>query len=211
MTANAHKDEAGIWQDNILTRFHGILSHDHESKFYNYGTSHATCGTHLTRNLKGLDELCMVKWAGSMRQFLLEMNARKKGDITQGRTCCDPQTLRGYDQRYDQLMEEGDWYLAQLTEKTLGHSELRKMLNRLREYKGSYLLFMRNYSAPFTNNQAERDLRHCKIKEKVSGCYRAWQGLLDYCKIRSLLATAVKRGLNLIPVLRLSSLALASG
>ena len=71
------------------------------------------------------------------------------------------------------------------------------MVNRLEKYKDNYLLFVRVYEAPFTNNQAERDLRHCKTKQKVSGCFRSWQGLLDYCKIRSLLDTAKKRGLNL--------------
>ncbi|GHU68023.1 hypothetical protein FACS1894184_09040 [Clostridia bacterium] len=53
-----------------------------------------------------------------------------------------------------------------------------------------------NYVAPFTNNQAERDLRHCKIKQKISGCYRTWQGLEAYCKIRSVVDTARKRGLT---------------
>ena len=45
------------------------------------------------------------------------------------------------------------------------------------------------------------DLRHCKTKQKVSGCFRSWQGVLDYCKIRSLLATAKKRGENLLDAL----------
>jgi hypothetical protein len=35
----------------------------------------------------------------------------------------------------------------------------------------SDMLFLREYTAPFTNNQAERDLRHCKAKQKNIGCY----------------------------------------
>jgi transposase len=64
------------------------------------------------------------------------------------------------------------------------------------------MLFMRDYVAPFTNNQAERDLRHCKTKQKVSGCYRSWQGLLDYCNIRSLTDTSRKRGADALALLR---------
>ena len=63
------------------------------------------------------------------------------------------------------------------------------------------MLFMRNYEAPFTNNEAERDLRHCKTRQKISGCFRSWQGILDYYKIRSLLSTAKKRGQNLLDTL----------
>jgi len=53
LTANPQKDIAGIERDGILPVFHGILSHDHDKKFYNYGTDHATCGEHLTRDLRG--------------------------------------------------------------------------------------------------------------------------------------------------------------
>jgi transposase len=63
------------------------------------------------------------------------------------------------------------------------------------------MLFIRNYDAPFTNNQAERDLRHCKTKQKIYRCFRSWQGVLDYCKIRSLLGTAKKRSENLLDAL----------
>ena len=84
-----------------------------------------------------------------------------------------------------------------MTSKTFGYDEFRKMVNRLDKYKDNYLLFIRNYEAPFTNNQAERDLRHCKTKQKVSGCFRSWKGVLNYCKIRSVLDTAKKRNANL--------------
>lgn len=35
--------------------------------------------------------------------------------------------------------------------------------------------------------------RHCKTKQKTSGCFLSWQDLPDYCKIRSLLDTTRKR------------------
>ncbi|GHV47544.1 hypothetical protein FACS1894204_11050 [Synergistales bacterium] len=76
------------------------------------------------------------------------------------------------------------------------------MTNRLAKHKDNYMLFMRVYIAPFTNNQAERDLRHCKTKQKVSGCFRSWQGILDYCNLRSFLDTAKKRGESLMDSLR---------
>ena len=73
---------------------------------------------------------------------------------------------------------------------------------RLISFKDAYLLFIRDFEAPFTNNQAERDLRHCKTKQKVSGCYRSWRGLLDYCIIRSLTDTTRKRNGDVMAALR---------
>jgi len=60
------------------------------------------------------------------------------------------------------------------------------------------LLFVKNYDAPFTNNLAERDLRPCKTKQKVSGCFRSWDGLLCFANIRSFISTAKKRSINLL-------------
>ncbi|MGB8454383.1 MAG: hypothetical protein WCD89_18890 [Anaerocolumna sp.] len=53
----------GVENDDILPRYHGILSHGYESKFYNYGTQHAACCEHLLRELIGLRELLKITWA----------------------------------------------------------------------------------------------------------------------------------------------------
>ena len=45
------------------------------------------------------------------------------------------------------------------------------------------------------------ELRHCKTKQKVSGCFRSWQGVLDYCNLQSLLSASKKRDKNLFDVL----------
>jgi hypothetical protein len=60
LTVNPKKDMESVERDNVLPRFFGMLSHDHESKLYNYGTSHSTCGGHLVRDLKGLLDLQMI-------------------------------------------------------------------------------------------------------------------------------------------------------
>ena len=105
--------------------------------------------------------------------------------------------LEYFESNYDELLKKGKKILKEMKESTFGYNELHKMVNRLENNKDNYMLFIRDYDAPFTNNEAERDLRHCKTKQKVSGCYRSWQGVIDYCKIRSMIATAAKRGEDL--------------
>lgn len=129
------------------------------------------------------------------------MNRQKNEDVHSGKTSCGPDLLRHYETRYDELLNKGRELVSEMKAGSFGYDELRRMNNRLEVYKDNYLLFIRNYEAPFTNNEAEHDLRHCKTKQKVSGCFRSWQGLLDYCKVRSLLATAKKRGQNLLNIL----------
>jgi transposase len=66
------------------------------------------------------------------------------------------------------------------------------MVNRLRDYKAAYMLFIEDYNAPFTNNQAERDLRPCKTKQKVSGCFRSWRGLEVFAAVSGYFSTLKK-------------------
>ena len=51
---------------------------------------------------------------------------------------------------------------------------------------------------PFTNNQAERDARMMKVKQKISGGFRCIAGATDFATIRSFIATAKKHGWNVI-------------
>ena len=198
LTANAHKNIQSVEDDGILPKYCGVLCHDHEAKFYRYGDAHATCGAHLLRELSGLFELYKLNWADKMRQFFLTMHKQKETDMKDNCVCCDSFTLHGYEQQYDQLIQQGETDMAAMKPKSFAMNKLRCMVERLKEYKDCYLLFMRRYAIPFTNNQAERDLRHCKTKQKVSGCYRSWLGLTDYCRLRSLTDTAKKRKQNIL-------------
>ena len=196
-TVNPQKDAQGCERDGILPRYVGIISQDHEAKFYKYGSAHATCGSHLLRELKGLFELQKILWADEMRQFISNINNRKNLDLSVGRTECDPKILAYFEKGYDSMLSSGRIALAALKENEMGQTELRRMLSRLTEYKDCYLLFIRDYHAPFTNNLAERDLRPDKTKQKVSGCFRSWKGFQIFARIRSFLSTVKKRSGNL--------------
>jgi transposase-like protein len=197
-TVNPQKDAKGVERDGILRQFHGIVSHDHEAKFYGFGMGDATCGAHLLRELKGLCELYNCPWAGEFAEFFKAMNDHKNADLGRGVLECDTELLQTYSAQYDALLEHGFEILGTMDEKSFGRDELRRMLNRLREYKTAYMLFINNYDAPFTNNQAERDLRPSKTKQKVSGCFRSWRGLKAFAVISSYFSTLKKTSRNLL-------------
>jgi transposase len=188
MTLNPQKNDKGVEKDGILTVFEGVLVHDHDKKFYKYGDLHATCGAHLLRNLKGLHDSCKIEWANKFRKFYSELNDYKKST-----NMCSPEKFATVEREYDEMLTVGKLELAQMESKSFAANELRKMLKRLEDYKGAYLLFLRDYAAPFTNNQAERDLRSLKTKQKVSGCFRSYAGAATFVRLKSYILTAKRK------------------
>jgi len=72
--------------------------------------------------------------------------------------------------------------------------KIRTLIDRLQKYKAEVCRFTENPLVPFTNNQAERDLRMVKMKSKVIGTFRSEQGAEDFLTINSFLSTAAKAG-----------------
>ena len=81
-------------------------------------------------------------------------------------------------------------------------SKARNLLDRFRDYPDSILAFMRDFSVPFDNNQSERDLRMMKLRQKISGTFRSFQALVNFCRIRGYVSTARKNGLNALDALQ---------
>ncbi len=102
--------------------------------------------------------------------------------------------------RADRLLQEGPQYHRELPKlrgwpgrkrRRPGHNLVR----RLRKRKESVLRFVHDLQVPFTNNQADRDLRMMKLRMKISGGLRSQQGAKDFATLRSVLSTAQKQGL----------------
>ena len=72
---------------------------------------------------------------------------------------------------------------------------------RLQGHKDDAWRFLINPAVPFTNNQAERDMRMRKLKQKISGCFRSETGAQVFAPLRTVLSTARKQGWTIFDTL----------
>ena len=75
------------------------------------------------------------------------------------------------------------------------------LLIRFKTFKDETLRFLADFDAPFTNNLTEQDLRMTKVKMKVSGSFRTFEGAEAFTTLRSVVSTARKPGHNILKTL----------
>ena len=68
----------------------------------------------------------------------------------------------------------------------------------MKDRRGEALRFIKEHEVPFTNNQAEQDIRMMKVKQKISGGFRSEQGAKQFVDLRAYISTARKQGLNIL-------------
>ena len=179
----------------------GTIVHDHFKPYYTLpNVIHALCGAHLLRELAGLIEIEKEPWAKLMSRLLVVVC--RLSDRGNGVSAARIALLR---RLYDRIVDQGiTFHEAQPALKTVATRGRKKrrpghnLLIRLRDYKDDVLRCLTDPAVPFTNNQAEQDLRMMKVKQKISGGFRTLTGARMFATIRSLLSTARKRGINIL-------------
>jgi transposase len=193
-------DEIGLLPD-----FKGILVHDHFKPYFHYGSGHSLCNAHHLRELTFVQEQENQQWAKKLEKLLLNLKHKVEIHYQKTLTRLPDRILRGTRSRYMGILYRGRTECpAAIDEKKKGRqkqSTSRNLLERLRKFNQSVLAFMYDPALPFDNNQAERDIRMVKVQQKISGCYRSWQGIKAFCRIRGCLSTLRKNGLNLLTTL----------
>ena len=75
------------------------------------------------------------------------------------------------------------------------------LLIRLDQRYEEIMGFFEYDHVPFDNNQAERDLRMMKVREKISGTFRSDSHASAFCDIRSIISSARKQSRKIIQTL----------
>ena len=151
---------------------------------------------HLLRELTYFEELSeeTKTWAGPLKELLLEMKEAVERVRVAGGKRLAGDKLVALKASYDRLVAEGQ--KAQPPPNVPGHvmKQACNFLLRLERRREEVLLFLSDFSVPFDNNQAERDLRMIKLQQKTSGCFRSEEGARRFCRIRSYVSTVRKQG-----------------
>lgn len=192
----------------ILSDFEGTAVHDCWRSYFTYSCSHALCNAHLLRELTFLEEVESEKWAGKMGKVLLDIFGACNEAAARGKEFLSKTLLKRFEEMYDRTVAEG--FLANPLPEPgsrpgkrgkIKKTKARNLLERLRNYKPEILAFMYDFSVPFDNNQAERDIRMAKVKQKISGTFRSWDGAHAFCRIRGYISTARKNSVSVIQAL----------
>lgn len=191
----------GIDAMGVLQYFTGIAVHDHWKSYYKYLLcAHAECNAHILRYLIFLYEDCGYAWAGLMCGLLLKIKRHVELAQLFGADRIEESDINQYECDYQVIIEA-----AAVEEEKTGEShtskqitESRRMRERLKEYAVETLTFMYDFSVPFDNNQAERDIRMPKAKQKISGGFRSEEGSKAFAVTRSLISTCTKMGLSVL-------------
>jgi transposase len=198
--------------NGILPGYQGTSVHDGWAAYEGYGCNHALCNVHLLRELIFLEETTSQPWTRRMQRLLLALKRLTEWVKARGQTALSEQLQAKVVSRYRQVLALGEQAnpppaRAENEPHRRGRrkqSAARNLLDRLTKHEDAVLAFVRDLRVPFDNSQAERDIRMLKVQQKISGCFRSFDGAREFCRIRGYLSTLHKQGRSLLSALQLA-------
>lgn len=207
---HSKRGQEAINDIDILPKFTGTAVHDHWFPYFAYKqVKHGLCNAHHLRELKYVYEQEKAQWAKEMESLLLKGNKIVNEAKAQGQNELKPEAIQLISQEYTQVILKGALYYQGLSEIAETEKEMNlaeegqvksgiNLFRRLLHKMEAVLAFIYDFDVPFTNNEAEQEIRMQKVKQKISGCFRSFEGGVISCRIRSYIATARKQGWEIL-------------
>lgn len=203
---HSKRGQAALAAVAVLPAFGGRAVHDGWAPYWQYGQcAHALCNAHHLRELTFVEEQLGQGWAKDLRELLVEA----KGAVEAARGCglaaLPAEAREAFAQRYDVILAVG--LEANPPPEPTGkrgrpkRGKAGSLVARLQVHKEATLAFMADFAVPFDNNQAERDIRMAKVRQKISGCFRTPVGAERFCRIRGYISTLRKQGIPIFAAL----------
>lgn len=207
-TISQKRGSDGMDGAGILPYFRGTAVHDFWGAYMKYPCNHAFCNAHIVRELIFAHEEDNCEFAKRMIDCILEIKEAVDNEKEREGESLPVEAIAQFEEDYNQIIEE--WLATYPPEpnRTPGkrgrkrQSKTKNLLDRLSTYSRQILAFMYDFSIPFDNNLAERDLRMMKLKQKISGTFRSIEGIKAFCRIRSYISTVRKQGRNVLESLK---------
>ena len=141
------------------------------------------CLAHLMRRCLGLDEAAGASfWPAELLETLTDVS--RAG--ARGRVAGEAERAR-LSQSVDKLLSDGGG--AATAAEVSTRTALRRVRDRL-------LVCLGRADVPPDNNASERAIRNLKVKLKVSGQWGGERGTASYLALRSVIETAIRRGVQ---------------
>jgi len=168
----------------LLEHYKGNLVHDRFSSYFSYQCEHSLCNAHILRELVYVEERFDAPWSGQIRKLLIRAKVDKDGDPDSNRETHYSKIVEKYTALITPVIKSYDTKYKKTDEQRLAFA--------LEKHKDLFLKFIKQPHVPFDNNQAERDLRMIKVKQKVSGCFRSQTHAQYFASIRGYITTLKK-------------------
>ena len=200
-----NKSKESFDEFDIFQKYKGILVHDHNKTYYMYvAMQHGECNVHICRYLQYYIELFEREGAKKLKEFLLGIYKEKLEEIAKGNTRLREERIKEIEKEYLRLLDEWEKEyneaISCIKKKSKSLKEEENLFKRLREYKEEHLRFIKNFEVPFSNNEAERNLRSIKIKLNISKRFGKIECAKNFAIIKTIIETAKKQNKNIVEV-----------
>ena len=184
----------------LIPLFKGKAVHDFWKSYFDYGDIiHCLCVAHLLRELKLAHEHYSQKWAERMIELLVEAHDACKEARQAGMKNLAAAVLAKFKASYKAIVAAGKQEnnirggTIAVGKRGAPQTKPVNLLARFDIYDDAIFRFAEDLTVPFDNNQAERDIRMAKLRQKTSGTFRSKENGKDFFMTRSYISTVKKQ------------------